>query len=76
LNPVDRPASLFDNPWIALRYLKTSPQIIRFAVMMRVRFPLAPRNVKDLMHEQGIEISQETVQFAPKYFGLLRSSVN
>jgi hypothetical protein len=38
--------------------------------------PLAPRNVKDLMHEQGIEISQETVQFAPKYFGLLRSSVN
>jgi putative transposase len=33
------------------RYFKTSPEIIRLAVMMCVRFPLSLRNVEDLLHE-------------------------
>ena len=35
------------------RYFKTSPEIIRLAVMMYVRFPLSLRNVEDLLHERG-----------------------
>ena len=38
-------------------------QIIRLAVMMYVRFPLSLRNVEDLLHERGIDISHETAQF-------------
>jgi putative transposase len=30
------------------RYFKTSPEIIRLAVMLYVRFPLSLRNVEDL----------------------------
>jgi len=45
------------------RYYKTSPDIIRLTVMMYVRFPLSLRNVEDLLHERGIEISHETVRF-------------
>ena len=44
------------------RYFKTSPEIIRLAVMMYVRFPLSVRQVEDLLHEHGIEISYETVR--------------
>jgi transposase-like protein len=29
--------------------------------MIYVRFPLSLRNVEDLLHERGIEISHETV---------------
>ena len=45
------------------RYFKTSPEIIRLAVMMYVRFPLSLRNVEDLLHERGIEVSHETIRF-------------
>jgi len=45
------------------RYFKTSPEIIRLAVMLYVRFPLSRRNVEDLLHERGIEISHEKVRF-------------
>jgi len=34
----------------AFRYFKTSPEIIRLAVMMYVRFPLSLRNVEGLLH--------------------------
>lgn len=44
------------------RYFKTSPEIIRLAVMMYVRFPLSLRNVEDLLHERGIDVSHETVR--------------
>src|SRR3712207_4418416 len=43
------------------RYFRTSPEIIRLAVMMYIRFPLSLRNVEDLLHERGIEVSHETV---------------
>ena len=51
------------------RYFKTSPEIIRLAVMLYVRFPLSLRNVEDLLHQRGIEISHETVWFWWNRFG-------
>jgi putative transposase len=39
------------------RYFKTSPEIIRLAVNLYVRFPLSLRNVEDLLHERGIEMA-------------------
>ena len=51
------------------RYFKTSPEVIRLAVMMYIRFPLSLRNVEDLLHECGIEISHETVRFWWNRFG-------
>jgi putative transposase len=49
-----------DNPF---RYFKTSPEIIRLAVMMYVRFPLSLGNIEDLLHERGIDISHEIVRY-------------
>jgi putative transposase len=37
--------------------------VIRLAVMMYIRFPLSLRNVEDLLHERGIDISHEAVRF-------------
>ena len=36
---------------------KPSPEVIRLAVMIYVRFPLSLRNVEDLLHERGIDLS-------------------
>jgi putative transposase len=57
-------------------YFKTSPEIIRLAVMMYVRFPLSLRNVEDLLHERGIDISHETVRFWWNRFGPLFAAEN
>jgi putative transposase len=51
------------------RYFKTSPEIIRLAVMMYVLFPLSLRNVKDLLHEREIDVNHETVRFCWNWFG-------
>jgi len=53
------------------RYYKTSPDVIRSAVMMYVRFPLSLRQVEDLLHERGIDISYETVRAWWNRFGPL-----
>ncbi len=53
------------------RYFKTSPEIIRLAVMMYVRFPLSLRQVEDLLHERGIDICHETVRAWWNRFGPL-----
>ena len=53
------------------KYFKTSPEIIRLAVMMYVRFPLSLRQVEDLLHERGIDVSYETVRFWRNRFGPL-----
>ena len=45
------------------RYFNSSPEIIRLAVLMYVKYPLSLRNVEDLMAERGIYISHETVRF-------------
>jgi putative transposase len=51
------------------KWFKTSPEIIRLAVMLYVRFPLSLRNVEDLLHERGVEISHEAVRFWWHRFG-------
>lgn len=56
------------------RYFKSSPEIIRLAVMLYVRFPLSLRNVEDLLHERGIDISHETVRYWWNRFGPLFAS--
>ncbi len=45
-----------------LCYFKTSPEIIQIAVMIYMHFPLSLRNVEDLLHERGIDITHETVR--------------
>ena len=35
------------------RYFKTSPEIIRLAVMLNFRCPLSLRNDEDFLHERG-----------------------
>jgi len=56
------------------RYFKTSPEVIRLAVMMYVRFPLSLRNVEDLLHERGIDICHETIRFWWNRFGPMFAS--
>jgi putative transposase len=34
------------------KYFKTSPEIIRLAVMMYIRFPLSLRNVEEVLSEE------------------------
>ena len=53
----------------SFKYFKTSPEIIRLAVMLYVRFPLSLRNVEDLLHERGIDVSHETVRYWWNRFG-------
>ena len=54
------------------RYFRTSPEINRLAVMMYVRFPLSHRNVEDLLHGRGIDISHESIRFWWNRFDLKR----
>ncbi len=56
------------------RGFRTSPEIIRLAVMMYVRFPLSLRNVEDLLHERGIDVSHEAIRFWWHRFGPLFAS--
>jgi len=51
------------------KYFKTSPKIIRLAVMYYVRYPLSFRQVEDILHERGIDICYETVRFWVDRFG-------
>ena len=56
------------------KYFHSSPDIIRLAVMMYLRFPLSLRNVEDLLHERGIDVCHETVRFWWSRFGPMFSS--
>jgi putative transposase len=51
------------------KYFKTSPEVIRLAVMLCGRFLLSRRNSEDLLHERGIEVIHETVRFWWLRFG-------
>ena len=53
----------------SFKYFKTSPEIIRLAMMLYIRFPLSLRNVEDLLHERGIDVSHETVRYWWNRFG-------
>jgi putative transposase len=48
---------------VSFRYFKTSPEIIQLAVMLYVRLPLSLRNLEDLLHESGVDVSYETVRY-------------
>jgi len=56
------------NP-VSLRYFKTSPETIQLAVRLYVRFPLSLRNVEDLLHERGVDVSYESVRYWWHKFG-------
>jgi len=56
------------------RYFRTSPEIIRLAVLMYIRFPRSLRNVEDMLHERGIDISHESVRFWWNRFGPMFAS--
>ena len=45
------------------------PEVLPLLLMMYVWFPLSLRNVEDLLHERGIDISHETVRFWWNRFG-------
>ena len=53
------------------RYFHSSPEVIRFVVLMYVRFPLSLRNVEDLLFERGIDLCHETVRLWCNRFGPL-----
>ena len=63
-----------NNPF---RYFNSSPEVIRLAVMMYIRYPLSLRQVEDILFERGIGISHETVRywwnrFGPMFAGEIR----
>ena len=45
------------------RYFGSSPEVIRLAVMMYIRYSLSLRQVEDLFSERGIDICHDTVRF-------------
>src|ERR1039457_1069924 len=51
------------------KYFNSSPEVIRIAVMMYVKYPLSLRNVEDLLFERGIDICHETVRLWWNRFG-------
>lgn len=53
------------------RSFKISPEIIRLAVLMYARYPLSLRNVEDLSHKRGIDVTHETVRFWWNLFGAI-----
>ena len=50
-------------------YFNSSPEVIRLAVMMYIRYPLSLRQVEDIMFERGIDICHETVRYGWNRFG-------
>ncbi len=43
-----------------LRYFNDSPEVIRLAALMCIRYPLSLRQVEDLLFERGIDICHES----------------
>ena len=48
---------------VPCRYCNISPEIIRLAVTMHVRFQLSLRQIDDIVSERGIDICHKTVRF-------------
>jgi putative transposase len=46
-----------------LKGFQSSPEIIRLAVMLYVRFPLSLRNAEGLLHERSVDVGHKTVRF-------------
>ena len=56
------------------RWFDSSPEVIRYVVMLYVCYPLSLRNVEDLLHERGIDICHETVRLWWTRFGPMLAS--
>ena len=54
---------------ISFRYFKICPEITQLAVMLYVWFPLSLRNVEDLLHERGVDVSYESIRYWWHRFG-------
>ena len=50
-------------------YFKTNPEIIQLAAMLYASFPLSLRNVEDLLHERGVDVSYDSVRYWWHKFG-------
>ena len=64
-------------PASPFRSFNSSPEVIRAAVMLYIRYPLSLRSVEDLLFERGIDICHETVRFwwcrfGPMFAGEIR----
>lgn len=56
------------------KYFNSSPEVIRLAVLLYVRYPLSLRNVEDVLAERGIDVSYETVWLWWNRFGPIFAS--
>ena len=56
------------------KYFKTSPEVIRLAVMMYIRYPLSLRQGEDILFERGIDICHETVRCGGTVWAIVRSA--
>lgn len=54
--------------------VKTSPEIIRLAVMMSDRDPLLGRHMEDRLHERGLDITSGIVRFWWNRFGAISAA--
>lgn len=54
---------------LIFKYFKTSPEIIKLAVMYYIRYPLSLRQIEDILHERGIDITHEKERFWWNRFG-------
>ena len=52
----------------------SSPEVIQFAVLMYIRYPLSLRNVEDILFKYGVDICHETVRFWWNRFGPMFAS--
>ena len=45
-----------------IRYCTAGPEIIQLAVLLYLRFPLSMRNLEDVLHKRGVDVSYEAVR--------------
>ncbi len=50
-------------------YFNGSPEVIRVAVTIYIRYPLSLRQLEDLLSARGIDICHETVRYRCNRFG-------
>ena len=50
-------------------YFNSSPEVIRLAVMIYIRYSLSLRQVEDLLFDRGIDICHEMVRYWWNRFG-------
>ena len=58
---------------ISFRHFKTLSEIIQFAVILYMIFPLSLRNGEDTSNEQGVDVSYESVRQWWYRFGLMKA---